>query len=109
MNSSVSQCKYVKTIPPKNDQIYEQKNNFRTSRIYLWISTNWRAITYCGYMDKLRASGGQPTITEGILMVTADIKKWWGKVGVELKHTETIKWMIRNIVDDYNDLKKENG
>ena len=39
-------------------------------------------LQYCGYMDKLRASVGQLTVTEGILMVTADIKKWWGKVGV---------------------------
>ena len=57
-------------------------------------------------MSKIRESGRQPTTLEGISMVTADIVKWWGKVGIKLKHPDTINKMIGKLIKDYIGLTK---
>ena len=57
-------------------------------------------------MSKIRQTGRQATALEAISMVTADILKWWGNVGIELKHSDTINKMIDKLIKDYKGLTK---
>ena len=67
-------------------------------------------LLYKGYhIKKQEASAKQSSRREAIMMVVEDIKKWWKDVGIPLKDTLTIKYMVDCLVDRYADLCKRKG
>jgi len=67
-------------------------------------------LQFYGYHKlKQEESKGTSSKRESILLVVEDIAQWWKKSGIGLKTSDAIIYMIKQLIDRYENLKKRKG